>query len=205
MRLDNLKCLHGNLIKKKKGNKSRNHEISRNNLTKGHRFRSLPKSTRQFWPIVESRSEINEVTLTLFYKSQSIPRKKKKKKGERKRKIHFAKILLSIPAWRLSWRIRVKKKEQKRFALTRFLRVINFLRIRILSLLLSSFLPIPFIIPVEKKRTKRFSTSVNFNYRCNRRFFLFSFFLEKFFPEFSRAYIRRNTYIGGVSRRIKKG
>lgn len=188
--------------KKKKGNKSRNHEISRNNLTKGHRFRSLPKSIRQFWPIVESRSEINEVTLTLFYKSQSITRKKKKK-GERKRKIHFAKILLSIPAWRLPWRIRVKKKKKvcpdEVSSSDKFFTNTN-------PFSPSFFLPSYSIYHTDRKRrTKRFSTSVNFNYRCNRRFFLFSFFLEKFFPEFSRAYIRRNTYIGGVSRRIKKG
>lgn len=162
--------------KKKKGNKSRNHEISRNNLTKGHRFRTLLKSTRQFWPIVESRSEINEVTLTLFYKSQSITRKKK---GERKRKIHFAKILLSIPAWRLSWRIRVKKKRTKKVcpdevsSSDKFFTNTN-------PFSPSFFLPSYSIYHTgRKRRTKRFSTSVNFNYRCNRRFFLFFLFFWK--------------------------
>lgn len=112
MRLDNLKCLHGNLIKKKKkGNKSRNHEISRNNLTKGHRFRNLPKSTRQFWPIVESRSEINEVTLTLFYKSQSITRKKK---GRKKKKNSFCKNIIKYPGMTPLVKDTSKKKKNKK-------------------------------------------------------------------------------------------
>lgn len=175
MRLDNLKCLHGNLIKKKKGNKSRNHEISRNNLTKGHRFRSLPKSTRQFWPIVESRSEINEVTLTLFYKSQSITRKKK---GRKKKKNSFCKNIIKYPGMTPLVKDTSKKKKKKVCpdevsSSDKFFTNTN-------PFSPSFFLPSYSIYHTgRKRRTKRFSTSVNFNYRCNRRFFLFFLFFWK--------------------------
>lgn len=60
----------------------------------------------------------------------------------------------------------------------------------------------------RKRRTKRFSTSVNFNYRCNRRFFLFFFFFGKILPRvFSGLYSKKYVYRGCFEEdkeRIKK-
>lgn len=187
--------------KKKKGNKSRNHEISRNNLTKGHRFRSLPKSTRQFWPIVESRSEINEVTLTLFYKSQSITRKKK---GRKKKKNSFCKNIIKYPG--MTPLVKDTSKKKKKVCPDEVSSSDKFFYEyeSFLSFFLPSFL---FHLSYRsKKKNEEILDECEFQLPMQPSIFSFlSFFLEKFFPEFSRAYIRRNTYIGGVSRRIKKG